>query len=222
MTQDFFLERKDQRDLVDMLASIPRLAEDLAVTECRQDRISKPGGGRIRRGKPESSLPFHVGAASAAWDLHSALSSTVRLVCEQRALPQAQWPADSVVTLAAWLRANIVALALTEGAWDAYLEIEDAVMECRRVIDLPPEDEITVSREQVNAAIRQVVTVSTIATVADKLGELGNGLTPERMRTLCRRGVLAHSSVDPRSGTKFYALGDVLDAHHAYPRRCRA
>ncbi len=75
---------------------------------------------------------------------------------------------------------------------------------------------------KVAAAYKQVVTLSTIDTVAHKLGEMGEGLNARRMRTLINQGKLKADSVDHASGTKFYLLGDVLTAHGKHQRRQRA
>lgn len=207
---DFFLSKLDQGKLRDKLGLVPALVEDLAVTITRQARIQKPGLGKPRRQKPESRIPYHLGASDAADKLHNCLVTWVRFVCEERQLYYRE--TDDDISLARWLRRNIVTLALIEGSEDAYEDIAHHVDECRAQVDLPPDDEVHIDSERIREANRQVLTAGQVEKIAPRLGALGNGLNKRRVETLVRQRKLRPCGVD--GDVRFYRLGDVLDAHH--------
>lgn len=211
MTMDFFLDRKDQAKLRDELATIPELVEDLAITITRQARIQKANLGRPKRQRPGPRAPFHLGAWIAAEELHNALATWVRLACEQRCIYYRE--SNDMVTLARWLRKNMVALALTEGAGEACTDLTDKIADCRRHVDLPPDDEIMIDHVRVAEAAGSVVTLETVTVVANRIGPMADGLNRDRLRYLVKRGKVKHCRQDPDSGTKFYRLGEVMHAH---------
>ena len=210
----FYLDRRSQRELVGILGCIPELVEDLSVTLTRQGRISRGDMGKPRRRKRDGTLPLHLGAAEASAELHNCLSTWARAVCEQRALDYDG--TNDIVGLARWLRKWIIALAMTEGAEESLLDIRAHVKSCRQVVDLPPEDYVLIDRERVEKANRQVLTAGQIEKVARRLGEVGQGLTKRRVETLARHGRIHPAAVD--GDTRFYRLGDVLDAHKRHAR----
>ncbi|GFG87908.1 hypothetical protein MALGJ_45840 [Mycolicibacter algericus] len=217
MAMDFFLDRKSQRDLRAKLATVPQLVEDLAVTITRQAKIQPSGIGKLHRVKPESKLPYHVGAVDAADELHNALVTWVRFVCEHRQIRYTG--REDMISLSAWLRRNMVPLALTPGSEDAGIDIAARIDACYRCVDLPPDDEIVIDRARVREANRSVVTLATIDPIACRLGEMGKGLNRDRLRLLARHGDIRPVGADSDTGTKFYRLGDVLHAHFARNRR---
>lgn len=156
----YFLPRHEWEPLRRTLARVPALAEDLAITLTRQDRVQKPGLSKSSRRRPESALPMHLGAAEASAELHSCLAGWVRLVVESRGIDympigfthregfvgplredEARVPigydAGALPVLTRWLRTNLVALAMTEGSSEAADDIASQVDNVRRVIDLP-------------------------------------------------------------------------------------
>lgn len=208
----YFLDRGSQIKLRDELASIPRMIGELSVTLTRQARIQRPGLSMSRRPKPESQVPIHIGAHNAADLLHNCLGTWVRLVCEQRAIV---WDkGNDIITLAKWLRINMIALALTEGSEEAYEDIKAAIDECWRQIDIPADDDIMIDRARVHEANRVVVTAGQVEKLANKMGAIGKGLNKRRVETLAsrRKNPLRPCAVD--GDVKFFRLGDVLDAHH--------
>lgn len=212
MTMDFFMPRQDQIKLREELASIPRMIGELSVTLTRQGRIQRPGLSMSRRPKPESQAPIHIGAHNAADLLHNCLGTWVRLVCEQRAIV---WDkGNDIITLAKWLRVNMIALALTEGSEEAYEDIKAAIDDCWRQIDIPADDDIVIDRGRVHEANRLVVTAGQVEKLANKMGAIGKGLNKRRVETLAarRKNPLRPCAVD--GDVKFFRLGDVLDAHH--------
>lgn len=217
MSIDFHLPRADQRKLTEALGTIPTLADQLAVTVTRQSHIQKSGLGKPRRQKPGSRIPYHIGAAEAADNLRNALVTWVRFTCEARQIHY--HGGDDIMSHARWLRRNMIQLALTEGSEEALNDITDKINECRRQVDLPPDDEVVIDRARVESANRSVVTLSTIAGIASRLGDIGQGLNRERLRILAKRGDVRPVSEDPDTGTRFYRLGDVLHAHHNRERR---
>ncbi|WP_100467586.1 hypothetical protein [Mycobacteroides abscessus] len=119
VADSFYLDKASQHKLREELASIPRMIGELSVTLTRQARIQRPGLSMSRRPKPESQVPIHIGAHNAADLLHNCLGTWVRLVCEQRAIV---WDkGNDIITLAKWLRVNMIALALTEGSEGAMI-----------------------------------------------------------------------------------------------------
>lgn len=217
MSDDYFLDRRKQGELVRQLRGVPELLADLRVTLTRQARIQRSGLGKPRRQQPGPRVPFHMGAAEAADELHAALVTATRLVCEQRQIDYRGGPDD--ISLSLWLRRHITAVALTEGAPDVCAEICDRIKACRDVIDLPKEDDVVIDRARVREANRQVLTASQIEVIARKLGPLGSGLNKRRVYTLANRAGLRACARD--GAVEFYRLGDVLDAHHRHGRRGR-
>lgn len=217
MSMDFFLPKHLHEPLRQKLSGIPDLVEDLAVTITRQARVQKGGLGKPSRSKPESRLPFHIAAAEAADELQNCLATWVRAVCEERQVHYTDH--DDVITLARWLRKNVVSLALTQGSEESYADIVERIDHCRHIIDLPPDDDVVIDRARVDSANKSVVTLATIGGIASRLGDLGQGLNRERLRLLAKRGDVSAVSTDPDTKTKFYRLGDVLHAHHNRDRR---
>lgn len=206
------LQRHEVKRLREVLAGVPGLVEDLLNVECRTARLSKPGMSKGRRPKQlGSSVPFHIGAAEAADLLHATLVGWVRVMLDQGR--GRGHPADATLSIAAWLHRNAEALALCEGSAEALDEIERAVGECRRMVDIPPDDEVVIDPRRLEAANKSLVTLSTIETIARKIGEPGRGLNRERLRLLAKHRDVKPASEDGQSGTKFYRLGDVIDAH---------
>jgi hypothetical protein len=219
MSMDFYLSRPEQAKLRDKLHGVPALVEDLAVTITRQAHIEKRGLGATRRPRPESRLPYHIGAAQAADELHNCLTTWVRFTCEGQHIRYTDH--DDDISLARWLAKHLIQLALTPGSEESADDIIANIDACRECVDLPPEDEIVIDRTRVEAANRSVVTLSTIATIAGRLGEIGSGLNRDRLRLLAKHGDVKTVGVDQDTGTRFYRLGDVLHAHHARKRRNR-
>lgn len=214
MSMDFFLDRAKQTQLRNKLSTIPSLVEDLAITVTRQARVQRREMG-LRRQKPESRLPFHIAAAEAADELHNSLVTWTRFVCEERQINYNGH--DDDLSLSAWLQRNMVSLALTQGSEEAYEDLSTKIDECRKVVDLPPDDEIMIDRGRVREANRQVLTADQVERIAGRLGPLGVGLNKRRVQTLAAGKRLIPCSRD--GDTAFYRLGDVLDAHHRPPEQ---
>ena len=214
---DFYLDRKTQRDLRAKLDLIPSLVEDLAITITRQARVAPPGLMKLHAHKPGSKLPFHIAAADAADELQTCLVTWVRFTCDNRQVHYNH--REDTMSLARWLAHNIIGLALCEGSQTSYEDIAHHIDECRRHIDLPPDDEIEIDPTRVRQANRQIVTAGQVDKIAAKLGHLGTGLNKRRVETLDKGGALRACAID--DGVKFYRLGDVLDAHHRHARRAR-
>lgn len=218
MSMDFYLDRNGQRGLKEKLDQIPGLVEDLSVTITRQARVAPRNSMRLHRHKPESKVPFHIAAADAADELHNCLVTWVRFTCENR---QVHYHSrEDTLTLSRWLKRNIIGLALCEGSEDSYPDIAHHIDECRKQVDLPPEDIVMdIDRTRMEHANRQSVTADQIEKIAYKLGALAEGLNKRRVQTLDDGGRLKPIAID--NGIKFYRLGDVLDAHHRHATRTR-
>lgn len=217
VSDGFFLSRRDQARLRDELGTISGLVENLSVTIARQARIQKANLGRPKRQRPGPRPPVHFGAFTAADDLHNALTTWVRLVCEQRCIYYRE--SNDMLTLARWLRKNMVALALTEGGGEAYEDLSPKIAECWRHVDLPPDDQVMIDHVRVTEAAGSVVTLDTVTAVANRIGDMAKGLNRDRLRYLVRCGRVRACRQDPDTGTKFYRLGDVLHAHNDRTRR---
>ncbi|MEC3955823.1 hypothetical protein VMT65_22510 [Nocardia sp. CDC153] len=213
-----YIEVAVLRDLAGLLGGIPGLVEDLedAVTgRARLGAVNTRLSGRTS----DQPLPFSVGAAKVRDHLHATLVSWVRLVCEQRALDYTG--STSTAGLASWLRGNLIAFGMTEGVESAPADIRAAVAAAERVV-CPPRQEFTIDAEAVAAARRARLNVSGIVTLARELGEPFRTVTVRRIQTLRDAG-----KVEPVPGPwapdwpEQFLVGEVLDAHLAYPMRRR-
>ena len=210
MSDQFFIDRKQQNDLQHLLRTIPTLLEDLAITITRQARIQKHALGKLHRTKPESRLPFHLAAAQANDDLHTTLVTWVRAVAQERHLRYHR--PETTIALAEWLQHRTHELALMSQAEQAYNDLTARILDCRQHIDLPPDDDILIDAERLREANRKVMTAEQVERIATQLGPLGNKLDARRIRTLVRQRKLRPIATD--DGVMFYRLGDVLHAHH--------
>lgn len=211
---DMFLSRADCNELVAALREIPDLLEPLALAIVRGDRQGLDAS--TCRPAPQSKPPIDVAAQAMADDLHNLLTGWVRVVCDQRAMEP---PALATIPAAAtWLDRNVIALAMTEGAVDAFRSITRAVRALQRRLDRPGDG--TLTEDEIAGANRQVLTAYQIDKVVHLLGERGEGLNRRRVELLDKAGVLKGTR-DRDSGTRFYALGDILEAHAVHPRRGR-
>ncbi|MEX3755132.1 hypothetical protein [Mycobacteroides abscessus] len=148
-----------------------------------------------------------------------ALRAISQAMCEERCIQYRE--AGDTLTLARWLRKHLIALALTPGAEEAYVDIKAALDECRRQIDLP-DDDIVIDPARVRAANRSVITLSTITQIANRIGPLGKGLNRDRLRYLTKTGKVRPCGEDPDTGTQFFRLGDVLHGHNDRTKRKRS
>lgn len=209
-----FLDRDDQHRLVEALREIPDLLEPLALAIVRGDRQGFDAA--TCRTAPQSKPPVDYGAQAMADDLHNILTGWVRIVCEQRVMDP---PAVATIPAAAkWLDRNVVALAMTVGAPEAYREITHAVAALQRRLDRPGDG--TLTEDELTTANRQILTAYQVDKVVPLLGERGEGLNRRRVELLDKAGVLTGTR-DRDTGTRFYRLGDILEAHARHPRRGR-
>lgn len=238
-----YLDRYAQKKLTATLLDIESHADDLADTIVKRAVITRRDTTSFRRPKKlRAKSPVNEGAQDVADELRTTLSTAIRHVCETRCIQfmpvgythhrsfigplrederrvPAGYDASSLLVLTKWLRKHMISFAMTEGCVEWADTIDACAHRLRKVIDLPPDDYVHIDPAQVRRANRQVITLGTIDVVARRLGELGDGLNARRIRTLVKRGELQADSEDGATGTKFYRLGDVLDAHHRHARR---
>ncbi|MFD7843479.1 hypothetical protein ACFV4K_11170 [Nocardia sp. NPDC059764] len=213
-----YLEVGALRELAELLAGIPDLVEDLADSVNGRSRLGA-ANARLSGRTSDQPLPFSVGAARVRDHLHASLIGWVRLVCEQRALDYSG--PTSTAGLAAWLRTNLIALAMTEGVESAPADIRAAVEAAERVV-CPPAQRFVIDAASVEAARRARLNVSGIAILAQELGDPFRTVTVRRIQTLRDAGKVA-----PVPGPwapdwpELFLVGDVLDAHLKYPMRRR-
>ncbi|MGW4119867.1 hypothetical protein [Nocardia sp. NPDC004711] len=213
-----FIERHQLPLLRRLLCRIPALAADLHHTRTKQARLGSIGDGKSQKvfGQP---LPYHLGAAKVADQLHAELVSWVRLVCEQRAITY-QGP-TSTGGLALWLERHIYSLACTEGAQDCYPNLHALAKKADAIV-CPPAFEPVVDAERVAQARRWQLNAAGIATVARELGEEYRHLTRRRVFVLKDAGEIAPLPGPWQPGYPLlFLLGDVLDAHLRVPIRAR-
>lgn len=114
------------------LDSVPILLEDLEVTICRQDKISEASG----RSTDERPLPLRLGPVEARRDL----AETLRVwSSHMRAHARGGHALAVTVALssAAYLRANLDAIAIDRDAGQIADEIGYAVLMSQRAVDKP-------------------------------------------------------------------------------------
>ncbi|MFE3698611.1 hypothetical protein ACFXO7_12110, partial [Nocardia tengchongensis] len=201
-----------------LLAELPGLAIELAITETKQARIGVLGRGRRERsfGQP---LPYDFDAAEVAEELHNAVVGWVRLVCEQRAVTYAG-PADTA-SLARWLGRHVYSLAVTEGAEGCYPELRGIAKRADRVV-CPPALTIVVDDTKLARARAMTLSASGIASLSKELGEEYRNLTRRRVHVLKEAGEISPVPGPWRPDWPLlFAVGDVLDAHLRVPIRAR-
>lgn len=202
-----YLDRHQVQALRSLLAQIPPVLADVVNMECKLSRTTKPTGGG--RSKPGSKIPLHLGAVEVADLLHDTLAGWVRYVIEERG---GRYPANTTTDLVIWLYRNAATLSLCEGADGIFDELEYAIRECRRMVDIPREDKVIVDPAAVLEAGSALVCLSSIEIIADRLGKHGEGLTRERMRRLIRAFDI-QPTAEFADGTKYYKLNEILEAH---------
>jgi len=206
----FYATRAELAKLSTYLRGVRALMVDLAVTVAKLDRIGTQV--RVRRVRKQSELdPLNFDALHAQDALHNALTTWVRLVCEQRALPI---PDGLDVTHAAaeWLDDNLMSLGMTEGAEAALDDIGHAFDRALSCV-CPRAVPIIVDQSQVTLARDEELNASGIETAARELGEEYRHLTRKRVNNLHQLGHITPVRVSVTAGIPVYRLGDVLDAH---------
>lgn len=211
---DKFLSDADCHELAMLLREVPELMEPLALAIVRGDRQGLDAA--TCRPAPQSKPPVDYGAQAMADDLYNLLTGWVRVICEQRVMESPSLFA--IPDTAKWLDKNIIALAMTEGAKSAYIDIKRAIVALQRRLDRPGDG--TLTEDDLTVANRMVLTAYQIDKVVHLLGERGEGLNRRRVELLDNAGVLKGTR-DRDSGKRFYALGDILEAHALHPRRGR-
>ncbi|MGW5519244.1 hypothetical protein [Nocardia africana] len=214
-----FIPRHDIKVLRRVLREIPELAMELGIAVTKQARLGEVGRSRKPRRPSEQPLPYHLGAAEVADELHNTLVGWVRLVCEQRAIEYTG--PTSTPGIAQWLERNIYALAMTEGAETALEEIQDGVRRAEWIV-CPPFREAPLDQAKLERARRMHLNASGIAALAKELGEEYRHLTKRRVFVL-RDAQMVRPVPGPwRPGwPMLFKVGDVLDAHLALPIRER-
>jgi len=243
----FYLPRFDQKALLDILRQIPSLAEDLAVTTCRLDRIGK-GDMKIASSTDVQPLPFNLGASNAIDLLFNELAGWARHVCDSRGISymptgfthdvnfvgplresENRLPHDyqeSVVGLARWLRRNIISLAMTEGADTAYVDISNVMDRCWATVDIPAENPVPVHEkddvlERVRARMLHRAGIVQVAELLARQYPEYAGLTVNRVNALRKGGHIAADRCGVLTQAEVFHMGDVLDAHLLVPTRAR-
>lgn len=214
-----FIDRHEVKLLRDLLHEIPALAVELGIAITKQARLGEVGRSRKPRRPSEQPLPYHLGAAEVAEELHNELVGWVRLTCEQRVIEYKG--SISTPGLARWLERNIVALAMTEGAETAYPGIKDVVTAAEWIV-CPPATPVVVNQARLAKARLQRLNAAGIVSLAKELGEEYRHLTARRVKVLKEAGMI-RPVPGPwrRDWPTLYIVGDVLDAHLALPIRER-
>lgn len=212
MTDDsqFFMPADQQARLMDLLAEIPELVEDLAVTLTRQSRTG--GGMKLHARKDAQPLPYDMHASEVADDLHNTVAAWVRHVCEYRGIAYAG--GSGTAALAVWLRKHVTSLAMTEGCEEAPDEVAYAVARARQAMDRPPEEVPRVDKARVDLALDELVTPLQAEALMARLGH--PPLRAATIRQWHKRGKVEQVA-DGR-----YRLGDLLDLNPRIQERIGA
>lgn len=221
MSDDFYLPRHEQTTLTELLAQIPALVEDLAVTITRQDRPA-PLGPRCTRGDDTQPLPFNETGSEAAEYLHFTVASWARFTVENRGIDYTG--TNDTISIARWLRKHIVDLALCPGADEALSSIREAIRNANRACgNSADRNVIPHSPHDVARARYSTLHARGVAAAARELGPEYQRLTERRVRNLATAGVITPTTLITLDGqpTALYLLGDVLDAHLTHPTRQR-
>ncbi|MGW6121487.1 hypothetical protein ACWFRF_20765 [Nocardia sp. NPDC055165] len=213
-----YIARHDIKLIREHLYKVPELAEDLAVTVMRQDRLGERGGGAHRR-PSEQPLPYSIAAQEAAEQLHNTLGGWVRVVCEHRECHYDG--ADTTPGLSRWLLRNLETLAMIPGSETARDEIKDAI-DRAEWIACPPRRILHVDENRLAEARALRLNPAGIAALARELGDEWRWLTKRRVHVLAEAGLIrpAPGPWHPRWPTQ-WVVGEVLDAHLQLPIRRR-
>lgn len=208
--EDDFLSRAD----LDRLAqSLTKIDHDLILEAAIQ--LTHPGHGNgagIRRPQPGSRPPYNLGLDHLLLKLGETMDTAIADMTRLRGLTG---PVDVTLTgCAAWIHQYRYALAMIEPG-PAHHEAL-----CRWCDNLDrairhPEPEHVVDRGRHQAALASVTTGEQFERTAPKLGEQAKGITARRIKYLRERKLLVGTR-DADTGTWFYRVGDILQAHHAH------
>ncbi|KZM70770.1 hypothetical protein [Nocardia terpenica] len=128
-----FLCASCAEELAAALDGVPWLLDELAVTELRQDRVSR---GLRSGSRPVAPLPFHPAAAELHATLTNGITTWARHLAESRGIAG---PVGDGSDAARWLADNIMAVRLDEAAGQIHAEITHAVHAALVVINPPPQ-----------------------------------------------------------------------------------
>ena len=205
-----FLSRAELDQLAESLAKI-----DLDLELEATVMLTEPGhgtGAGIRRPQPGSRPPFNLNLGHTCNKLGEVLTAAIEDMVALRGLTP---PTGATLTVRAdWIRQYRYALAMIEPG-PAHHEAL-----CRWCDNLDrairhPEPEHVVDRGRHQAALASVTTGEQFERTAPKLGEQAKGITARRIKYLRERKLLVGTR-DADTGTWFYRVGDILQAHHAH------
>lgn len=203
MSIDGFLTRAEVDYLAEKLSHVPDLESEMAIALTGQ---SSARGNTGRRMKPGSRPPYPLHIEAMLDELKAELVGAVRHVIESRGIDYDG--GDTLSGCSKWLIRYRFALSMMVDAGETFDGLCKVIDRARRTMQHEEREEI--SRAQVDAANRQVVTSSQVEVLARKLGEDFRTLNRKRVDYLRKRGVLRGECHD---GEWFYRLGDVLEAH---------
>lgn len=120
-----------EKRFTDTLADLAQLDDEIVTTMTRQTAAVITGGAR----SATTPLPWHEKAATARRTLHGLLATWVRFCDEEHVRgPAADFPADTIPAMAAWLTERVHGLTLLDIGPEAMDEITDAAAECHRLV----------------------------------------------------------------------------------------
>ena len=205
--RDLVVSDGELADLADQLARVADIAMNLAIAATgHQSRGDGPG-----RSAPASRPPYNVGAQQALDDLCNELGTTVRHICEYRAMPVPD-SCSTILGQATWLRHNRIAIGVMSDGREIYDRLDKAITRAARAAGEVERENRFIDKAMVEEANRQVVTGRQVERLAHKLGDQAKGITERRVKYLRTKGFLTGTQ-DPETQTWFYRLGDVLAAH---------
>lgn len=213
MTDEFFLHEDEILDLMDKLDLV--VTYDLVVEmgwscDGQARTVDLAGVSTAPRSKP----PYPIGTVALIGELGNELSTTVRLLEEERGH---HYPGPSGITsMAAWLHGKCRDIALLESAAEVHDRIARLVKRSLESVNLG-------ERMQVTESMLDDPTVVWRWYTAGELGKLGRrfgdpSLTKRRVENLAaRHGLTGYRHPDTRITS--YRLDHVLRAHRRAGKR---
>lgn len=125
--------------LTKALNEMPWLNDEVDITITKQRASAFADGGQ----SAETALIYNPAASAKRTALHNALATAVRFCREEGIRSQSpegdDWPPDNLVAMSRWLLWRVDGLAFNDMGHEFGRAIVDAVRDCQRVIDNPPE-----------------------------------------------------------------------------------
>lgn len=206
----------NEDEILDLADKLDRVASDHLVEEMRQ---AADGQGRTVdlagiSTAPRSKPPYPIGMAALIDELHNELSTTIRLLEEERG--QHFSGSSDVTGMAAWLSRKVRDIALMEAAPEIHQGLTGVIRRSLESVHLGERIQVTQSMLDDPTITWQWYTAGELGKLGRKFGD--TTLTKRRVEFLAaQHGLKGYRHPDTRVTT--YRLDVVLRAHRAAPTR---